>query len=547
MKKKSKVTVFTDIIMLIMLFFTFLCSIIADKYTIMSKYIFINIFSDYKGYPIVEIDISRWRCKSDFNPLFGYEYPGHYSACYNNITGIPDLETPKEDCRKSPNVFYIEGIDETPMYAWRSKVICIRRENYSNKSMEIPSYMECPEGYRFCGNLNLYWDKFCVKPRYKCPIYYLQIKLQNEFNKSDDTIQYKELDKNHVLLYSNNSTEKLYEPGNYIKSEFQVGVNYPCIKKSRISTDGNVFPLILSESAQRIGCKPRDDGDDNDDHEQMHHQSTQPPKLKLLAEQARAEKPQTAKDNLNAKNKAKKNGEDDDDYFYDKRYTKIDSYTVTGFNNDNDLKYLNEIPNLGNWKQDYTKEINLYSRPYSYPNFTCANITHFSNIEESYKIIKVEHYIIIVILLSNLICLCMFISILSLMKITSRNQNLCLSIFKIIQSLVFMYFIARYILSIREKDDAFKVMFSFLFNNENCIDSVSKNALEKIYHFKEALSFREEMIEIIYYTGFPYFACIVIQFLKFVHKVYLRIRNKDRNKQAKGLLDILGDSSIIAQ
>jgi len=497
MKKKSKVTVFTDIIMLIMLFFAFLCSIISDKYTIMSKYIFLNIFSDLKAYPIVEIDTSRWRCKSDFYPLFSYVYPGHHSTCYNNITGHPDYVTPKEDCKQSPNVFYIQGIDEVPMY------------------------------------INLFGDKYCVKKKHPCPIYYLEIKLDNQFNKSDDTIQYKELDKNRVLLYSNNSTEKLYESGNYIKSDFQVGVNYPCIKKNRISSDGNVFPLILAENKGRIGCKPIESEEDEDGHNIYEKDES---KFKLLADHDKAGKQKTI--NSIAK--------EDDNYYYDKRYIKIDSYTIGEFNTDNDLKYLNEIPNLKDWTQDENaRQINLYTRPYSYPNFTCANITQFSDIEQSYKLIKLEHYIVNVILLSNLICLCLLISILSLMKITSRNQNLCLSFFKIIQSLVFMYFIARYIFSIRKKDDVFKTLFSFLFGKENCVDPVAKNALENIYHFHDALVFREQMIEIIYYTGFPYFACIVIQFLKFMQKVYLRIRNKERNKEAKGLLDILGNSSII--
>lgn len=517
MKKKSKVTVFTDIIMLIMLFFTFLCSIISDKYTIMSKYIFLNIFANYETNPIVEIDISRWRCKSDFNPLFNYSYPGHYSACYNNSTGKFYTDVPKEECKKTREIFYIEGIDETPMNAWRSKVICVRRESYFNKSLIMPSNQECPEEFKFCGKLNKFNDKYCVKERYRCPIFYLEIRLNNEYNKSDNTIQYKELDKNRILLYSNNSTEKLYQEGNYIKNDFQVGVNFPCIKKTRISTfdDGNVFPLILEQSSKKIGCKPKEDEegthihkDDNDIH----------------------------KTNITI--------EDDEEYYYDKRYEKIDSYTISDFNIDNDLKYLNDIPNLKNWKQTSDKEIILYSRPYTFPNFTCANITHITDIQSSYTEIKVKHYIVIVLILSNLIILCLFISILSLMKITSRNQNLFLSVIKIIQSLIFMYFIAIYILSIRQKDKEFKKLYSFLFNNENCIDNVSKNALENIYHFHEALNFRELMIELIYYTGFPYFSCIIIQFLKFLHKVYLRIRNKNRNKQAKGLLDILGDTNI---
>jgi len=542
MKKKSKVTVFSDILMLIMLFFTFLCSIIADKYTIMSKSIFLNIFSDYKAYPIVEIDISRWRCKSDFNPIFNYYYPGHHSACYNNITGVADYSIAKEECKINQSVFYIQGIDESPMYAWRSKVICIRRENYTNKSLEIPSYMDCPENYRFCGKLNTYGDKFCVKLKYRCPIYYLEIKLKNQFNKSDDTIQFKELDKNSVLLFSNNSTEKLYEPGNYIKSEFQVGVNYPCIKKNRISSDGNVFPLVLEDNAEIIGCKSSDYKENDHKHSENNGNKKH---MRMLSGLKSDKTNKNIKNNNN--NIVKDEDEDEDeDYYYDKRYIKIDSYSIADFNNHNDLKYLNEIPNLKNWTQDNTKKINLYSRPYSYPNFTCANITHFSNIEESYREIKVKHYIINVILLSNLITLCLFISILSLMKISSRNENLCLSIVKIIQSLVFMYFIARYIFSIRKEDVAFKYLYSFLFVNENCIDPVSKNALEKIYHFKEALAFREQMIDNIYYTGYPYFFCIVIQFLKFVHKVYLRIRNKDRNNEAKGLLDILGDSTLIS-
>jgi len=494
----------------------------------MSKYIFLNIFGRLETNPIVEIDISRWRCKSDFSPLFDYKYPGHYSGCYNNSTGYFNKDTNKEECRKIINSFYIQGMDETPMNAWRSKVICVRRESYSYKSVFAAANEECPKGYKFCGRLNQFNDKFCVIKKNKCPIFYLDIKLIDKINKTDDTIQFKQLDTNMVLVYSNNSTELLNEEGNFIKNDFQVAVNFPCIKKNQISTfdDGNIFPLILEQNKKKIGCKPQDNHNYHDNHNENDVENNR---------------------NINLNRVEDKNKyilKDDKEYYFDKRYIKIDSYKISEFNSNNDMNYLNDIPNLKNWKQIKDKEIILYSRPYTYPNFTCADVSHISEINNSYVEIKLMHYVVIVLLLSNLIVLCLFISILSLMKITSRNQNLFLSILKIIQSFIFLYFIADNILSIREKDEDFKTFYSFLFQNENCIDIVSKNGLEKIYHFQDGLVFREYIIELIYYAGFPYLSCIIIQLIKFLHKLYLRIRNKDRNKQAKGLFEILGHKNF---
>jgi len=531
MKKKSKVTVLTDILMLIMLFFAFLCSIIADKYTIMSKYIFLNIFGNEIESPIVEIDISRWRCKSDFEPLFNYEYPGHYSGCYNNITGDFNNFIKKEQCIKYNSTFYIDGVTESPMNAWRSKVICIRREDYSKITQYVLKDNDCPNGYKFCGFLNQFKDKYCVLEKFRCPIYYLEIKPKTYLNLTDDTIQFKVLDGKNLLLYSNNSTEKLYEEGSYIKNDFKVGVNYPCIKKNRISTNGNNFPLIKEQNKENLGCVPKENNDD-------HHETKEGDEKHLrILENNNIYK------NLTLKNNTIKKFKNDDDFYFDKRYTVIDSYLLSDFNTDNDLKYLNEIPNLKNWTRNKDELMYLYSKPYTYPNFTCANLNKFINLEEMYKNIKLQHYIVNVILLCNLICFCLFISLLSLMKITSRNQNLGLSLIKIIISSIFLFYIAKYIFSIRSSDQEYKILYIKLFDLNDCIDPVSKNALDKIYHFKDALIFRQQMIEIIFYTGYPYFTCIIIQFLKFLHKVYLRIRNKDRNKEAKGLLDILGDSN----
>lgn len=553
MKKKSKVTIFTDLAMVIMLFFCFLCGIISDKYTIMSRMIFLNVFSNFESGPIVEIDISRWRCKSGFSPLFNYSYPGHDSACYDNSTGIFALGTSKEECllSKTSNnkLIYIEETQPTEMIAWRSKVVCVKRDYaHLNKSVMISSERECPENYKYCGNVNNFNDKYCILAKYQCPIFYLDILPKTKVNKSDTSIQYVSLDNSFMLVYSNNSTEKLQE-GIKIKIDFKVGFDYPCIKRTRIPyQDPHSFiPMLKKEAKSLLGCKPP--SEDANEHQIMNMRIYEYNNNNYKdLNRSLIEPNYVPLKNAIVGNTSNQAGEEVDESIYsDKRYSLMDSYFISEFNNDNDLKYLNDIPNLKDWVNNKRILLNLYSRPFVTFNLTCLNMTDFSIMKSTYTDIKVMHYIINILLLVNLISLCLHISILSLMKITSRNQNLILSIIKIIQSLIFMYFIAKQIFKLRDKDDKLQQYYKAQYLNESCLDQVTRNGFDKIYHFKDGLSFRESMIELIYYTGFPYLACIVIQFLKFLHKVYLRLRNKKRNIQAKSLFGLLGQTTLPAK
>ena len=97
--KQSKLSTILDISILILLYFIFLCAIIADKYTIMSNYIFENTFSNFDIDPIVDIEISRWRCQDGFYPLFNFSYPGYDSACYNKTSKDYTPNSNKHFCK----------------------------------------------------------------------------------------------------------------------------------------------------------------------------------------------------------------------------------------------------------------------------------------------------------------------------------------------------------------------------------------------------------------------------------------------------------------
>lgn len=508
MRKKSKITVYTDLIMLIILFFTFLCAIISHKYTLLSKFIFLKVFDNYYTFPITNIEGSRWRCKSNFTYLFEYNYTGHKYGCFDNNTKILLTNITQEDCTSSyPKGVYIEGIDKTPMNAWKSKVICFKRENYKDKYKIVKQTENCPESYKFCGFSNNFNDRYCVKNEYKCPIFYFNITSTNDPDKKNEELfSYVDLDEKYSLIYSNNH-ENPYVNNSFIKVDFQIGEDYPCINKNLLTYKNKLFPFLNDK--ERYGCYKNNSMVNRKD----------PPK-------------HIDRENYN---KTLNFGIEYEQYL-DKRFTEIDKVKVFRFNIENDLKYLNDLPQIDTWKVNKTINYNLYSRPYVSPNFTClnSNITRYTDLDNFYNDVKIYNYILICLLLGNFIFLCFFISILSLMKITSRNQSLLLSFLKNIQNGGFFYFSVLYIFKINEKNDYFNESFTFL-SDEHCLDETSRFGFTQIFEIEKYLEYRKHNIDVIFYSGIPYFICMILQVFKFFNKIYLRIRNKERNIQAKNI------------
>jgi hypothetical protein len=488
--KQSKLSTILDISTLILLYFIFLCAIIADKYTIMSNYIFENTFSNFDIDPIVDIEISRWRCQDGFYPLFNFSYPGYDSACYNKTSKDYTPNSNKHFCKKDEN--FLNKVDKTPMIGWREKVICIKRESFKNDSYISPSNDTCKEDYKFCGYADSFKDKFCVKNERDCPIFFFEINKTNIY-KNDNNISSHSLDKFNSLFYSNNSTEIL-EKGPTIKIDFSIASEFPCIIKERISPIGKLFPLMLKESLKYYGCRSPE----------------------------------------NFKNKfSNKLNNSDSDLYFDTRYESIDSYELLSFNNDNDMEILNSLPDLGDYTLDKNIKIKLYSRPYIYPNFKCqVNSLDFFDIVKIYKEVKLDNFLLNIYILGNLVILCIFISIISLMKITSKSQNLILSLFKILSCFLLCYLICNQAFSIKDKDDKLNSLY-FSLSENNCLDEVTKTTLKNIFYTIETFNFKSKLIDIIYYSLFFYLGFILIQFLKFCHKLYLRYLKKRNSVTSK--------------
>ena len=521
---KSKLTILTDILMLIILFFTFMCSIIANKYTLLLKLSFLETFQNQYTNPITKIDISRWRCKSNYNYLFDFSYPGNLYGCYDYNTSELLLNiTNKEECVGSKRAF-IEGIDNTPMSAWRSKVICVKREDYTNISYITRQKDNCPEGYKFCGFYNVFNDNFCVINDYKCPIFYFDIKRNNETK--IDYANYLQLSDKYELVYSYNTSNQ-YINSSYVKVDFRIGEDFPCITKNRFSYKYQLFPFLNNK--EKFGCfenktvdhskiinnadKTSDDGNKISDN---FNKTTE-----IIYEIYENDIIYNKKDNKNIEY----------ENYLDKRYEVIDSsYKRFDFNEANDLKFLNDLPTIDDWKNNSTATLKLYSRPYISPNFTCLgdNYKKFFEMKEHLDKLKKLNFTLICLLLGNLFSLCFFITILTLMKITSINQNLMMSILKNIHSCLFCFFIYWYIQSIYEKDQEFKMNY-FYFLNIQCFDKTTEFAIENVNGFKEILNIRRINLNVIIYSGLPYCICLFIQILNLAYKTSIRIRNRGRN------------------
>jgi len=516
--KESKLSTISDVIILIILYFIFLCAIIADKYTIMGNYIFENTFSNFNIDPIVDIDISRWRCRDGYNPLFNHSYPGHYSACYDPITKDYRLEKNENECKENEN--FLEKVDITPMNGWKEKVICIKRESFKNNSYISPRGIDCKDGYKYCGYADSFEDKYCVEKERDCPIFFFEINKKDTYNSTEKEIKSHVLNDEYSLFYSNNST-KILNKGVFMKIDFSVASKYPCIRADRISPFGEEYPLMLEESKKKYGCKPSDAEKWQKTVEEYYDGNYNNPDILLYSQRKK-------KSNIN------------ETKFFDFRYKPIDFYDLNNFDNDNDMEFLNELPIIKNFTPNTNITIKLYSRSYIYPNITCLkNSTEkFFEIENMYKDLKFDNFLLNIYILGNLLILCIFISVISLMKITSKTQNLILSLLKIITCLILLILISKQVSLIQKGDYNMRDIYTNI-NQDYCLDEVTKTTLKNVFYVTETFFFKQRLMKTIYYTIFVYLAFIIIQFLKFWHKVYLRFNEQKRGNTTKDVIDFV--------
>ena len=480
--RNSKLTVITDVLLIIYSFILVIISLLSDKYLTGYKQSVNKLFFNFRFEPLKDIHEFRWNCSKDYHALFIGSYNGNSEGCYKRSEHIlyyhkcnfTKFET-DEDYQKIPE------INETNLYIWRNKFICGKRykSDELNKSY-ITEKDECPEGFRMCAYADLYKNKMCVINNQDCPITHISIRDINTVKSSN--YKYISLDDSKELVYSRHEKES------YIPIDFKISQNIPCIESDRISNTSEAFPL--TKNLDKYGCLSKNKNNSN------------------------------YSDYLN---------------YLDKRYILLDTMMEKDYLYNNDLEDILKFPELSYWKKNYTNNINLYYRTTIKMNYECSSYKdniYFTDIVEEGKIYQFSQ---IVLSLANLIIICVFVSLLSILKIGNKNQNILIGFIKIL--LLYAFIITNtYISTLIKRDSEFiNEKISFFLKNK-CLDETSIFSFYNIYKADTLLDNWKIFNSYNFWSSFPYGLLILINSTKYIYKTYLRIRNRKRNIEAQNEL-----------
>jgi hypothetical protein len=483
--KHIHVTIITDILIIVVSFSMIVLSIISMKYLVNSRKKLRKIFPNTLNSPIADIKISRWRCPSDYSPIFNFTYPGTLKrGCYCPTLNLTIEDTICDSDFQKNFCYNWEKIPQTQVSVWRNITICYKRMEpnfFFDTSYVVNKNSDCPNTHKLCGIYDIYENKLCIHKNYTlgCPINNLKILPSDNASPLNARYEKYKLSGGYTLYYSRNSYDTL------MPVNFKVGENYPCIIEGRIS-NFTVYPPYTNWTDLSFGCDPL-----NEDN-YIYNES-----------------------------------------FIDKRYLKIDTIYSEDFYQSNDLS----IPmKFDNYSKNSSMVYNLYMRPFHALGVNCGN---FNNTKQFYFIIentKKNQLHLMIIFLIQIVVITIFISLLSMWNINSKVQNSIISLSKLIFCSVFVAGVFNKVLEVLNNSSSLKNGISKL-NSLNCLETTSYYAFNTIYKMEEFLENLNQSNIILYYLNYTYAALVFIQSIFYVKKIYQRIRHRNRNKQVEHIRD----------
>jgi hypothetical protein len=289
------------------------------------------------------------------------------------------------------------------------------------------------------------------------------------------------VDLNTVLLYTR--TPQLTE---YIPIGLKVSEGFPCIYKNLISSHSNIFPFAKDQAS--YGCKK-----------------------------------------INPANSS------DVVYQYDERFKVLDSYKKSKFYEDNDLGLLNNFPDMPTWSKDDNENMTLYYRSGARVSYDCIDNDYRESINNKMNDFKDEGFKMIIYSFVNLIILCIFLSVINIMKIGNKIQNILLNFIKLSFLTVFILLI---ILNVTEMYEAHSQILKILdlMKDEKCLDGITSSIIFNELYLDQYLDNWIQINNTIVMLCYPYVSLLFVQIAKFLHKTVHRIRNISRNKEAVDVL-----------
>jgi hypothetical protein len=75
-----------------------------------------------------------------------------------------------------------------------------------------------------------------------------------------------------------------------------------------------------------------------------------------------------------------------------------------------------------------------------------------------------------------------------------------------------------------------------LMNQSKCLDEITSSVYLKMLHIDKYLLYWEKTVLTITVLNYVFIGALLLQIIKFIHKTYLRIKNRNRNKEGNKIL-----------
>jgi hypothetical protein len=456
-------------------------SIIGEKSTILVKQNIGNVFSTNNMTPIENITVATWQCPMDYEPIYEGKYFDSEQGCYVNST----QEYFKGSCDDN-HVHHGEGreipaIENLPIKLWRNNLICMKR--YLNPfSVLGSSEKTCPEGYGYCGKVDVYGNFMCVLIKYECPV--TSIIISKEIYGS--YYSYYWLGGKVRISFTRKKVDSDIIPMNFF-----MALDIPCLLKGYISNTTPPFSLIHSSQKSKFGCTPEG----------------------FTIDQLK---------------KYDKNITDID--LRDKRYSVLDTINYFQFLKENDI--YDDVSEV--YKEFFDKynmsnsNITLFKKGNTSQNYTCLSKEKSNTINQELLSSKGFQFKLLLMELVNITVLSLFVSLLALVK--SKKQfdlfHICMSYLKILLSTIFITFNFIMILTGYKESDNLVDLIKFASENR-CFETSTIFAFE-VYNIEKNLKQTRRYNEFLFWGSCIYAFIVFVQIIHTTLKTLEKVKNKSK-------------------
>ena len=480
--RNSFLTIFTDLLLLMIGFTLFIESVVEIRNIIFIKQkLYKRIFQNHDIFPIEEVSIGRNFCEVGFESFFQNKFGGVDGGSYSKSTKTHSSLR----CLAASDCYNIPDIKEQYLNIWEDKVLCLKRKEYKNSKI-INNKSTCEPGYRQCAFYNTFGDIFCVQDNDACPINYINITTVDD-PRYDVSFFKKEMLTDKVFMLSSRNITNGVMP-----IDFFVDEGYPCLESNRYSNLVPPFPFV--KDFDMYGCNNTEY-----DHEEGQAEGA-----------------------------------------FDYRYEILDTYPKGEYYYDNDLNVTyNKLPEILNWKRDSNVEVNLYFRNYISMNLTVLSEAKFKELKGDVTDLKLMKFIQVCVSIVNVCLLVFFVSVLSLVKMVNKGFHTMVGFVKILLNTGFVTYL---IITTMQSEKLFEKVEKFVLElvsqkcvEDSCVDMYTVSSIKRsniIHNITE----NKFVNKLVFYFTMTYGVLLAIQFVRLCYKSLLRLKNTHRRIDARNQL-----------